>query len=418
MKEYIRKYLFNTLWKGLRGKPRLIQVIVGPRQVGKTTLALQVYGRWTGPKLYKTADLPNIPTVDWVITQWEEAREKSQKRRRETLLVLDEIQKIPRWSEAVKKMFDEDKRLNRSIRVILLGSSSLLMQKGLTESLAGRFEIHRHNHWSFSECKEYFNLKLEEYLYFGGYPGAIPLRKNEPRWTKYIRDSLIETVLSKDVILMSLITKPALLRQVFGLCLAHPAEIVSYQKMIGQLQDAGNTTTIAFYMKLLSNAFLLAPLEKYSGSKIKQRGSMPKILVLDNALISATTGEGFKTTLKDKIFWGRMVENAVGAKLYPILQELGGELFYWRDRNNEVDYVARIGQKLIAIEVKSGVPSKYSSALDLFARRYKNVRKIIILQSGIDKQMEQDIVVKNIKYVKLQDFFLNPYKSLDLEEKK
>jgi predicted AAA+ superfamily ATPase len=417
MKEYIRKPLFNVLQKGLKGEPRLVQVIVGPRQVGKTTLALQLYDRWKGPKLYKSADLPNIPTINWVITQWEEARALCQKGKGDTLLVLDEIQKIPRWSEVVKKMFDEDKRLRKPMRVVLLGSSSLLMQRGLVESLAGRFEIHRHNHWSFFECKEYFNLKLEEYLYFGGYPGAIPLRKDEPRWGKYIRDSLIETVLSKDVILMSPITKPALLRQVFGLCLAHPAEILSYQKMIGQLQDAGNTTTIASYLRLLSNAFLLTPLEKYSGSKIRQRGSMPKILVLDNALISATIGQGFKATLKDKIFWGRMVENAVGAKLYPILKELGGELFYWRYRNDEVDYVAQIGQRLIAIEVKSGSHPKSISSLKVFARRYKKTEKIVIFQpeiNGTPEQVKKDKEEKNIKRLSLQDFFSNPSKSLGM----
>ncbi len=413
MKEYLRKSLFNALQKGLKGEPKLLQVIIGPRQVGKTTLVLQLYDKWSGPKLYKTADLLNIPTVDWIVTQWKECRSLCQKRKRESLLVLDEIQKIPRWSEAVKKMFDGDKRLRTPMRVVLLGSSSLLMQKGLTESLAGRFEIHRHNHWSFSECKEYFNLKLEEYLYFGGYPGAIPLRKDEPRWARYIRDSLIETVLSKDVILMSPITKPALLRQVFALCLAHPAEIMSYQKMIGQLQDAGNTTTIAFYLRLLANAFLLAPLEKYSGSKIRQRGSMPKILVLDNALISATMGGGFKSTLKNKPFWGRMVENAVGAKLYPLVRELGGELFYWRDRDNEVDYVVQIGQKLIAIEVKSGSPLKTPASLNLFVRRYKKTKKIIILQPAIIES-EQDRIEKDIRRVKLQDFFSNPYKSIGL----
>ncbi len=414
MKEYLRKSLFNALRKGLKGEPRLLQVITGPRQVGKTTLALQVHDKWVGPKLYKTTDLPNIPTVDWIVTQWKEGRSLCQKGRRETLLVLDEIQKIPRWSEVVKKMFDEDKRARRPIRVVLLGSSSLLMQKGLTESLAGRFEIHRHNHWSFSECKEYFNLKLEDYLYFGGYPGATPLRRDEPRWSRYIRDSLIETVLSKDVILMSPITKPALLRQVFGLCLAHPAEIVSYQKMMGQLQDAGNTTTIASYIRLLLNAFILAPLEKYSGSKIRQRGSMPKILVLDNALISATTGRGFKTTFKDKTTWGRMVENAVGAKLYPILQELGGELFYWRDRNYEVDYIVQIGQRLIAIEVKSGAPQKSSAALDLFARRYKQAEKVIILppEAIESKERTRRNKVKNIKHITIQDFFSDPNKSI------
>lgn len=411
MKEYLRKPQFDALRKGLEGEPRFLQVITGPRQVGKTTLTLQLYDGWAGPRLYKSADLPNTPTIDWIITQWEEARTLCQ-RRQETLLVLDEIQKIPRWSEAVKKMFDEDRRSRRPMRVVLLGSSSLLMQKGLTESLAGRFEIHRHNHWSFSECREYFNLDFFEYLYFGGYPGAIPLRKDEVRWGRYIRDSLIETVLSKDVILMSPITKPALLRQVFGLSLAHPAEIMSYQKMIGQLQDAGNTTTIASYLKLLSNAFLVVGLEKYSGSKIRQRGSMPKILVLDNALISATAGLEFKAALKDKAFWGRMVENAVGAKLYPILAELGGELLYWRDRNNEVDYVVQIGQRLMAIEVKSGSPAKAPAALDLFARQYKKAEKIVVLQAEIDKP--KDVGEKDIRYVPLQDFFSDPCKSIGI----
>ncbi|MFA5031428.1 MAG: ATP-binding protein [bacterium] len=407
MKEYIRKTLFEVLSSRLKGGPRLLQVVIGPRQVGKTTLVLQLYDRWTGPKLYKSADLPNMPTVDWIIANWEDCRALCKKNKGEALLVMDEIQKIPRWSEVVKKLFDEDKRLKTRMRVVLLGSSSLLMQKGLTESLAGRFEIHRHNHWSFPECKECFNLKFEEYLYFGGYPGAIPLRKDEIRWARYIRDSLIETVLSKDVILMSSITKPALLRQVFGLCIEHPAEIMSYQKMMGQLQDAGNTTTIAFYLKLLANAFLIVPLERYSGNKIRQRGSIPKIVVLDNALISAISGKGFKLTVKDKIFWGRMVENAVGSKLYSMTQEAGGQLFYWRERNDEVDYVIQIGQRLIAIEVKSGASSG-TPALHIFAMRYKKAEKIVILESEI-KGTE-----KNIKYITLEDFFSNPYKSIGI----
>lgn len=402
--------MFNALLKGLRGKPNLLQVIVGPRQVGKTTLALQLYDGWTGPKLYKSADLPAIPTVDWIAAQWEEARNLRQTKSQDTLLVLDEIQKIPRWSEVVKKMFDEDKRHKKQLRVVLLGSSSLLMQKGLTESLAGRFEIHRHNHWSFSECKEYFKLNLEEYIYFGGYPGAIPIRKDENRWARYIRDSLIETVLSKDVLLMSPISKPALLRQVFGLCLGHPAEILSYQKMIGQLQDAGNTTTIAFYLTLLAKAFLLVPLEKYSGSKIKQRGSIPKIIVLDNALISATSGSQFNSVLKDKATWGRMLENAVGAKLYSILQGYGGYLFYWRERSNEIDYVVRIGRKTIAIEVKSGVPNKTPASLSLFARRYKKAEKIVI--APVRRQLTK--MDSDVKEVKLEYFFINPEKCIGL----
>lgn len=411
MKEYVRGPLFGALLKGLKGEPRLLQVIIGPRQVGKTTLAFQVYNRWKGPKLYDSADLPNMPVIDWVIGKWEEARRLCGKGSGETLLILDEIQKIPHWSEAVKKMFDEDKRAKRKMRVILLGSSSMLMQKGLTESLAGRFEIHRHNQWSFAECKEHFGCNLEEYLYFGGYPGALPLRKDGIRWARYIRDSLIETVLSKDVLLMSPVTKPALLRQTFGLCITHPAEIISYQKMIGQLQDAGNTTTIAFYLRLLAHAFLLTPLEKYSGSKIKQKGSTPKIVVLDNALISAISGSGFKQTLKDKVLFGKMIENAVGARLYNLMQEIGGELFYWRDRDNEVDYVIKYGRRIIAIEVKTGYPQKLPSALNLFSKRYKNAERIIIYYK---KNKEKGIIKGEVKRAGLEDFLLSPHKSIGI----
>lgn len=391
----------------------MLQVIIGPRQVGKTTLALQVFKNWPGPKSYNSADLPNTPTIDWVVNHWEQCRLRYRQNKREGLLILDEIQKIPRWSEAVKKLYDEDKVAKRRIRVVLLGSSSLLVQKGLTESLAGRFEIHRHYHWSYNECHEYFRLNLNEYLYFGGFPGALLLRKDENRWGKYIRDSLIETVLSKDVLLMTPVTKPALLRQAFGLCLAHPAEIVSYQKMIGQLQDAGNTTTIAFYLRLLANAFLLAPLEKYSGSRIKQRGSTPKILVLDNSLIIATVGQGFKETMKNKAFRGRLLENAVGAKIYSLLQELGGELFYWRERDNEVDYVVKLKNRLIAIEVKSSNQIENQEALEQFAKRYPAAEKVLI-QANAESEDKQRTELRSCKMLSINDFFNNPRLAIEI----
>ena len=307
---------------------------------------------------------------------------------KDTLLVLDEIQKIPRWSEVVKRFFDEDKIAGASLRVVLLGSSAFLMQRGLAESLAGRFEIHRHPQWSYSEMHECFSLTLDEYLYFGGYPGGVQLRKDENRWRHYIQDSLIETVLSKDVLLMTPVSKPALLRQALGLALQRPAEILSYQKMLGTLQDAGNTTTLASYLRLLSYAFLLYPLERWSGSRVKQRGSTPKILVLDNALVSATMDRGFKQVKADKTLWGRMLENAVGAKLYFLCQGfglgLGVNLFYWRDRQEEVDYVLQKGASLIAFEVKSSLsPSDFSPLLS-FLRRHKNARGIVISKAKID----------------------------------
>ncbi len=293
-------------------------------------------------------------------------------------MVLDEVQKIPRWSEITKRLVDEDKRRNRKLRVVLLGSSALLMQRGLSESLAGRFELHRHPHWSFAECREYFHLRLEEYIYFGGYPGALALRKDEARWAKFVRDSLIESVLSKDVLLISPVEKPALLRQLFGLATAHPAQIVSYQKMLGTLQDAGNTTTVASYLRLLSHAFLMLPLERFSGSRIKQRGSTPKIIVLDNALVTAMAGGSFKAAKKDPSLWGRLVENAVGAQLYWSTQEDGGELMYWRDRQEEVDFVIAQGRHTTAVEVKSGKTSGSEGSLATFQRRYRGSQGILI----------------------------------------
>jgi len=405
MEKYIRKFLFNALWKVLHSKVNLIQAVVGARQVGKTTLALQILEKWPGPKLYESADQPSVPFLEWINVQWQKARNLSQKEKNETLLILDEIQKISRWSEIEKKLFDEDKRSKQRIRILLLGSSSLLMQKGLTESLAGRFELHRHNQWSFTECKECFGLSLNEYIYFGGYPGALSMRNDETRWARYIRDSLIETVLSKDVILMSPVAKPALLRQTFGLAVTHPAQILSYQKMLGTLQDAGNTTTIASYLRLLSNAFVVCPVERWSGSRIKRRGSIPKILVLDNALVSAMMGGRFKETLKDTALWGRLIENAVGARLYMIMEKVGGELCYWRLRQDEVDYVARVGDKIVAIEVKSNIPAEKPAAFASFMKKYKAAKGLIISNSNVKS-------IGSIRNVKLEEFFKDSRKSL------
>ena len=233
------------------------------------------------------------------------------------------------------------------------------------------------------------------------------MRKDEERWMRYIRDSLIETVLSKDVLLMSPVTKPALLRQTFGLAVAHPAEIVSYQKMLGQLQDAGNTTTLASYLKLLSNAFLAGSLERWSGSRVKQKGSIPKLLVFDNAIISAMGGRDYKTTKADKISWGRMVENAAGARLYLAVQDLGGSLFYWRERQLEVDFVIQVGSRIIALEIKSGTDSKISNGINIFVRRHKNAEGIIV--SNYKNRVEG-----KIKQIRLKDFFADPLKSIGL----
>lgn len=401
MKAYIRQRYFRPLWERLHKAPRLLQVVVGPRQVGKTTLALQVLSRWRGPKRYETADQPSLPTAAWIGTQWEAARQLALRHRRETLLVLDEVQKIPRWSEMTKRLTDEDRRRNLKLRVVLLGSSALLMQRGLSESLAGRFELHRHPQWSFGECRAYFGLRLEDYVYFGGYPGALALRKDEDRWQHFIRDSLIETVLSKDVLLLAPVSKPALLRQAFGLAVSHPAEIVSYQKMLGTLQDAGNTTTIASYLRLLARAFLVVPLERFSGSRVKQRGSTPKLLMLDNALVTSMSGVRFAKAKRDAAFRGRLIENAVGARLYWQMQERGGELWYWRDRHDEVDFIASHGRQIQAVEVKTGRPPHVVAGLQTFLHRHPGSRGLLLTNASSQRAEIR------VRPVTLQRFFEN-----------
>jgi predicted AAA+ superfamily ATPase len=400
MKEYIRKNLYDELVDALTGSANLIQVIIGPRQVGKTTLSLQVLERWKGSSLYETADQPGTPTLSWLEDIWEKAR-LLPANDAPSLLIIDEIQKIPHWSDLVKKLFDEDKIAKRNLRVVLLGSSSLLVQKGLQESLAGRFELHRHYQWSYNECKTAFGLTLKEFLFFGGYPGGLAIREDSTRWARYIRDSLIETVLAKDILLMSPISKPALLRQSFSLAASYPAQILSYQKMLGTLTDAGNVTTIASYLKLLSSAFLVLPLERYSGTVIKQRGSIPKIIIFDNALISAMNNLTEADVATNPSWRGRLVENAIGAKIWTAVEKQGGELLYWRERDREVDYVVKIGKKILAIEVKSGEIRGKPSGLEYFLKKYPNASGLVICDL-------KDTPYSEIPHVNLEDFFLDP----------
>ncbi len=405
-KEYLQKERYNALNKKLSKGPGFIQAVIGPRQTGKTTLALRVKENWPGPSYYATADEPGGESKGWIVDLYNKAVDSSKENKKEVLLIIDEIQKISGWSNTLKYIYDKKEREKVRIKIMILGSSSLLMQRGLTESLAGRFEINRHSHWSYKECKEYFKFRLNDYIYYGGYPGAAKIHKNFKRWQIYIKDAIIETVIAKDVLLMNPVTKPALLRQAAALCIHHPAEILSYQKMLGQLQDAGNTTTIAFYLRLMSNAFFLVPLEKYSGSRIKQKGSSPKILVLDNSIVNTMNNRKIKEAFKDQIYMGRLFENAVGARLYWLAQEQGLELFYWRERDHEVDYILKQGRVLIAVEVKSGRPDKAKGALKIFSKKHKRTKKIIISLRKLKS-------ISGIKCFNADSFFLNPEKILD-----
>jgi hypothetical protein len=380
MRRVIERTLVGALERRLRGGRNLIQVVVGPRQVGKTTALQQLLERWRGPSEYASADLPAPPTADWITAHWQVVRQMPGRQNR--LLVLDEVQKIPRWSEVVKAMFDEDARARARVRVVVLGSSSLVVRHGVAESLAGRFELHHAPHWSFGECQTAFGWDLDRWLYFGGYPGAAPLVRSEQRWAEYVRNSLLETVLSRDVFQLSPIGKPALMRQLFLLACQAPAEIIAYNKMLGGLEDAGNTVTLAHYLELLGAAYLVSGLPRWSAGKLRLRASSPKLVVWNNALVNAVTNVTFREARRRPELWGRLVENAVGAHLLAEAATGAFSVHYWRQGADEVDYVIARGDQVLGIEVKSGRP-RAARGLGAFRSRFPRARTLLVGSGGV-----------------------------------
>lgn len=371
----------------LREKRRFIQVLAGPRQVGKTTLAQQLLGKLSVPTHYSAADAVTNADPVWIEQQWETARIRLQQSGAgDFVLILDEIQKIANWSETVKRLWDEDGVRQRPLKVVLLGSSRLLLQQGLTESLAGRFELTYLGHWSLSEMQTAFGWDARRFAWFGGYPGAAELVENEERWKRYVVDSLIETSISKDILMLTRVDKPALLRRLFEIGCAYSGQLLSYNKIVGQLQDAGNTTTLANYLNLLGQAGLLSGLEKYAGSKIAQRGSSPKFQVHNTALISAQTADTFERIQQNPDRWGRQVESAVGAHLINRGQSDDFRIFYWREGQHEVDFVLEKRGKIIGLEVKSGYPRVYPSGMAAFQKTFRPDRVLLIGEGGLPWQ--------------------------------
>lgn len=375
---------FNKLRLRLEERRKFIQALTGPRQCGKTTLAHQVANAIKLPVHFVSADSAIPYGSTWIEQQWETARTIVKKNTKSgALIVFDEIQKVSGWSEVIKKLWDEDTKDKINLKVLILGSAPLLIQKGLTESLAGRFELISLSHWSYKEMQNAFGWNLNQYIYFGGYPGSAELIGDEERWSRYIHDSLIETTISRDILLLTRIDKQALLRQLFRLGTNYSGQIVSYQKMLGQLHDAGNTTTLAHYLELLSGSGLLTGLLKYSGSQIRQRSSSPKFLALNNALVTAQSNFGIKEAKTNKDFWGRLVETAVGSHLYNEIIGTKLKLMYWREGAKEVDFILVNGSQLTALEVKSGRVRESLAGLDSFNNLYKPKRKLLVGQGGI-----------------------------------
>lgn len=383
MREIVRP-LVKILLTRLSERDSPLQMVVGPRQVGKTTAVQRVMDQCSGESHYASADLPFAPDPFWVQTQWELARQQTRGGKIKSLLVLDEIQKVSRWAEMVKSLSEEDRRRGLPLKVILLGSSALQLQEGSKESLAGRFELHYCSHWSWLECHEAFGWDLERWIYYGGYPGAARFTQDPPRWVDYIVHSLIEAVLSKDVLQMERIDKPALLRQLFLLAAKAPARFISYNKMLGQLQDAGNTVTLAHYLRLLGKAYLVSGLNLWSGGLLRSRASSPKLVLWNNALTTSLGSISFQEIKGKPEQWGWLVENAVGAHLLNHCPA-GANVFYWRNGDQEVDYVLERGNKAVAFEVKSGRPGK-ALGLASFHKKYPHVKTLIVGTGGIPLQ--------------------------------
>jgi len=384
--EAYRRPVFNIIRKKLTERRKFIQVISGPRQTGKTTLIGQLLKSITAPSTYLSADVFDGNGLVWIEKHWEAARMKCrQDKSKQHILAIDEIQKIPGWSSMIKKMWDEDSFNGTGIRLIISGSSGLLLHKGLTESLAGRFEMNHLNHWSFTEMHDAFGWTPEQYAWFGGYPGSAGLINDEQRWKRYIIDSLVETSISKDILMLTRVDKPALMRRLFDLGCSFSGQILSYTKMLGQLQDAGNTVTLAHYLELLNSAGLLSGIEKYSGSIIRQRSSSPKFMVRNTALISSRLEESMKSIIRDREKWGRIIESSSGAHLLNNQLEGNYRLFYWRQGNNEIDFVLKKDKKVVGIELSAGL-SHTGSGVEAFSRHYKPYKVILVGGKGLPWQ--------------------------------
>ncbi len=359
-----------------------MQVIVGPRQVGKTTLIGQVLEEiFTPYDSYSADDRPGV-TNDWLEEIWETQRQKMDFRKEtKRILVIDEVQKIPNWSETVKALWDKDTKERRQLSVVLLGSSRMLIQRGLTESLMGRFELIRLPHWTYTEMRDCFGVNLQQYIYFGGYPGAVSYINDETRWRNYIKDSLIEPSISKDVLYDTRITKPQLLRQLFEIGASSSGEMISLNKVGARLQDAGNITTLAGYEHLLDECELLAGLQKYAHNTARKYNSVPKWQVYNNALRNAYATLQFQEAVETSNEWGRFVESAIGAYLVSQAAIHDYQLYYWREGKLEVDFVLVQRGKMVAIEVKSGQKQK-NAGLPAFKERFKPYKAIVVGGDG------------------------------------
>ena len=394
-----------TIVERLSEPPEFLVAILGPRQTGKTTAVHQALASIPHGHRFEAVDDPGTRAAPrpldhaigdsvrqpgprdsrWLTDVWEDSRRRAWRSPRGFVLVLDEIQKVAGWSEVVKGLWDADRAKGCPLRVVILGSAPLLMQAGLTETLAGRFEPIRFTHWSYTEMSEAFGFDLDRYVFFGGYPGAASRIGDFQRWAGYVRGALIEPNIERDVLAMTRVDKPSLLKRLFDLGASYSGQVVSYNKLVGQLQDAGNTTTLTRYLDLLSHAGLLAGFSKHTERPLSAKASIPKLNVLNTALMAGVSGYTFEEAQLDRTFRGRMVESAVGAHLANTASP-STQVRYWRDRHDEVDFVLVRGPHVVGVEVKSGSDSPAPAGVAEFERRFRPVRTVIVGDVGVPLQ--------------------------------
>jgi uncharacterized protein len=372
----------KTLQARLEERRQFIQVLSGPRQVGKTTLVRQVLDQCPIKSIYINADEATLVDSVWLQTQWQSARILAAQEKQAITLAIDEIQKIDHWSEIVKALWDADTATGLDIRVLLLGSSRLLIQKGLSESLTGRYELHYLPHWSYNEMRTAFGFTAEQYVWYGSYPGAATLINDESRWKSYIQLSIAEPSINRDILSLTRIDKPALLKRLFEFGCQYSGQMISYTKILGQLLDAGNTTTLAHYLLALDTAGLLSGLEKFSGDKLMQRSSSPKFQVQNNALMSSSLHFNLAETQAKPEIWGRLIESAIGCHFVNSTKHTDIEVFYWREVNDEVDFVLKRGHRILGVEVKSG-KIRNKTGLSAFQKRFPDAQVLIVGQDSV-----------------------------------
>ena len=378
-----RRAQYDELASRITEQRDKIQVMFGPRQVGKSTLVKQVLQETTVPYMFVSADNVDKTNTSWICDMWATARARMKSANlAEFLLVIDEVHKIDNWSEAVKKEWDDDTFNDVNVKVVLLGSSRLLLKDGLTESLAGRYELIAMPHWSYAEMHEAFGIDINQYIYFGGYPGGAKFIADERRWRKYIKDSIVAPAIERDVLMTRTVYKSALLKQMFELGCAYSSEELSLNKMLGQLLDAGNVTTLANYLKTLDESRLLCGLQKYASDTARKYNSVPKLMVYNTALFSALSGTNYEKAFTTPSQWGRWVESAVGSHLLNQAEENEYKVFYWRERDDEVDFIIENNRQVIALEVKSGRRTT-NRGLSVFSQKFHPHQSLVIGSGGV-----------------------------------